>query len=122
GEFRPNPWNGFYVLRGALHVVDDNGLAFQNCLARNTFAHLDAQFLYRFRGVPDGETDAQILRFLVEQQDGEDLVIDDFPDDLAHALEDRVQIEGAVQNISDLEQERLNALRRAQNWMDCAHS
>ena len=43
-------------------------------------------------------------RFLVQQQDGENLVVDDALQHLGHALQQRVQIERGVHRIGNLQQ------------------
>ncbi len=53
------------------------GSRFCDSLPGDAFADLHARLFDRFGCVADGEADAQFLRLFVQQQDGENLVIDD---------------------------------------------
>ena len=90
------------LLRG--HVVDQHGLAAQHGLAGDALADLDADALGDFGRMPHLEADAQLLRLFVEQQDGEDFVVDEALQHLGYALQQRVQVQRGIHRIGDFEQ------------------
>ncbi len=55
-------------------------------------------------GVADLETHAQLVGAVVEQQDGEDAVVDDGAHQLRGAAEQRLQVERGVQRVGELHQ------------------
>ena len=76
--------------------------------ARHPFAHFDAQPLRHFRRITHLKPEAQFLRLLVEQQDGENLVINDFAHQFRHPPQRSVQIERGVDHVSHFQQQRLD--------------
>jgi hypothetical protein len=59
--------------------------------------------------VAHGEAEAKFVGALIEQQDGEDLVVDDLAHQFGHALEQGVEIERGVHHVGHLEQEGIDA-------------
>ncbi len=95
----------------ARNVVDQHGFAPLHGLPGDALPDLDADALGDFRRMSNLEADAQLLRLLVQQQDGEDLVIDDPLQHLCHALQQRVQIERGVDRIGNFQQVVVEAVR-----------
>ena len=50
------------------------------------------------------KADSQVLCFFIYQQDGEDLVVNDFAYQFSHAAQGGVQVEGGVDDVRHLEQ------------------
>ncbi len=94
---------GVDVVGGLGYVVYQYGLAPLRSLSYYSVAHADAH-PFRFRRVTDLEAHAQIVGAVVEQQDGEDAVIDDSARKVGGALEQRLQIERGVERIRELQE------------------
>ena len=93
-------------------VVDQHGFAALHGLPGDALADLDADALGDLRRMADLEADAQLLRLLVQQQDGEDLVVDEPLQHLGHALQQRVQVERGVDRVGHLKQIGVKTRRR----------
>ena len=91
------------VLLGG-NVVDQHGFAALHRLSGDALPNLDADALGDLRRMPDLEAHAQLLRLFVQQQDGEDLVVDEPLQHLGHALQQSVQVERGVDRVGDLQQ------------------
>ena len=100
------------VVLGGGDVVEQDGLAGKRHLADDALADGNAHPL-NFRGVADLEAHAQFVGAVVEQQDGEDAVMDDGAHQLRGAVEQGLQVERGVQRVGQLHQigdvGRLNA-------------
>ena len=104
------------VVRVLKDVVDQDGLARLRDLADDAFAHLDLQ-PFCLGAVPDLEAHAQVVGAVVEQQNGEDAVVDHRAHQAGGAVQQRLQVEGGVERVGEAQQEfalqRLDAhLRR----------
>ena len=95
----------------AANVVHQHRLAQLRGLAGYAVAHLDVNPLGHIRRMSHLETDAQLLRLLVQQQDGEHLVIDDPLQHLGYALQQRVEVERGVDRIGNFQQVVVEAVR-----------
>ena len=80
------------------------GFARLHCLSGHALSDLDANALGHLRRMSHLKTDAQLLRLLVQQQDGEDFVVDEALQHLGHALQQRVEVERGVDRVGDLQQ------------------
>ena len=85
------------------HVVDQHRLAALHRLPGNALPNLDADALRHLGRMADLETNAQLLRLLVQQQDGKNFVIDDPLQHLCHPLQQSVQIQRAVYRVGHLQ-------------------
>jgi hypothetical protein len=89
------------------NIVDQHGLAPQHCLPGDPLAHLDADALGNLGRMADLKSYAQLLGFLVQQQDGKDFIVDNLLQHLGHALQQSVQVERGVDRVGDLKQVRI---------------
>ena len=74
----------------------------------HAFADLDLHPFGDFAGVSHLETNAQILCFLVDQQNGENLVVDDLADEFGYAPQRGIEVESGVDHVRHLEQQGLD--------------
>ena len=95
----------FYIQTGLGDIVDQEGFALLRRQAGNAFTHLDADALGHLRRVSDSEADAQLLGLFVQQQDGENFVINDAAHLLGGTLQERIEIERGVDHLGDLDQQ-----------------
>ena len=104
GQLGPHPRCGVdEVLLGG-HIVDQHRLAALHGLSGNALPNLNADAFRHLGRMADLETDAQLLRLLVQQQDGKNFVIDDPLQHLCHALQQSVQIQRPVYRVRHLQQ------------------
>ena len=66
--------------------------------------NLNADALGDLGRMADLKAHAQLLRLLVQQQDGEDFVVDEALEHLGYALQQSVQVERGVDRVGDLQQ------------------
>ena len=101
------------VLGMLRHVVDQDGLAPLRRQPGDALANLDLYPLGNFARISHLEADAQVLCLLIHQQDGKDLVVDDFAHQFGHAAQRGVQIERGIDDVRHLEQQeaRLSTVR-----------
>ncbi len=83
-------------------------------LSGHALPDLDADALGDFRRMPHLEADAQLLRLLIQQQDGKDFVVDEALQHLRHTLQQGVQVERGVDRIGDLQQVARSSVERNQ--------
>src|SRR5215472_1217426 len=107
-QLRVNPGNGFNVFRLFADVGHQDGATLFSCTARHAFAHLDPDSFGDFRRMADLKAEAQLLCALIQQQDGEDFVVDDPLYDLGYPLQQRVQVERRVEDVRDFNQKRFD--------------
>ncbi len=77
GEFRANAGCRVDEVLFRGDVVDQYSFAALHGLASHALSDLDADAVGNFGGMPDLEAHAQLLGFFVEQENGENFVIDD---------------------------------------------
>ena len=75
------------------NVVHQQGFAPLHRLSRDALPDLDADALGDLGRMPDLEADAKLLLLVVQQQDGEDLVVDKALQHLCHTLQQGVQVQ-----------------------------
>ena len=84
----------------------------QGGLAYDTTTEFDAH-AFDFRGVADLKAHAEIFGAVVDEEDGEDFVVDDGADKVGDAMHEGVEVEGGVEGVSKFVEEvdlkRLNA-------------
>ena len=76
--------------------------------ASDSVTNLDANSVGNLSRMSRLKPDAKLLGFFVQQQDGEDFVIDDLADQFRHAPESGVEVKSGVDDISDLEKKRFD--------------
>src|ERR1051326_5001300 len=103
GQFRSHIGNGFDISRILGDVVDQNGLAQLSSKPGNAFTDFDASAVSEFLRIADLKAESQVLRLLIEQQDGENFVVDDLADDFGDATDGRVQVERRGQDVGNVE-------------------
>src|ERR1019366_958405 len=104
GQLRSHAWRRVDEILLSRHIVDQNSLAALYSLSGNDLPNLNTD-AFRYLGrMADLETDAQLLRLLVEQQNGKNFVIDDPLQHLCYALQQSVQIQSPVDRVSDFQQ------------------
>ena len=77
--------------------------------------------LGNLRRMPNLEAYAQLLRFFVEQQDGEDFVVDDAFQHLGHALQQGVEVQGSIHRIGNFQQVAVDVRRKQRRCIGCYH-
>ena len=90
------------------NVVHQDGLAALRCQPGDALANLDLHPLRNFARISHLEADAQLLRLFVQQQDGKDFVVDDATHQFRHAAQRGVQVEGGIDHVRHLKQQRLD--------------
>ncbi len=80
------------------YILEQNGFAPLGGLPDDALAHADPQPL-DLRGVADLKTHAQIVGALIQEQDGEDLVVDHRSHQVRCAVHQGLQIEGGIQGV-----------------------
>ena len=95
---------GVDVVLPRAHVLDQDRPALTRRLAHDAAAGLDAHAL-DLRRVAGLEAHAQIAGAVVDQQDGEDAVVDDGAHQVRDAVHQRVQVERGVQRVGQAHQE-----------------
>ncbi len=103
GEFGADAGYGVDEVLLRRYVVDQHGFATKDGLSGNALTDLDANALGDLGRMPDLEADAQFLGLFVEQQDGEDLVVEKALQHLGDALEKRVQVQRGVHRVGNLQ-------------------
>jgi len=88
------------------HVVDQDWTTLFYGHSRNALAHTNLHAL-DFGSVANLEPHAQLVGALIEQQDGEDLVIDHLPHQLGNPTQELVHFERAVKRIGNIDEEIL---------------
>jgi hypothetical protein len=86
---------------GGGDVVEEDGLAGEGDLADDALAEGNAVAL-GLRGVADLEPHAEVVGAVIEQEDGEDAVLDDGTDELRGAVEEGLQVECGVEGVGKL--------------------
>jgi hypothetical protein len=112
GEFRADVGVGVDVVLGFGDVFDEEGLALERGLADNAAAEFDAH-AFDLGVVADLEAHAEVFGTVVEEEDGEDFVVDDGADEVGDAVHEGVEVKGSVEGVSELVEkvdlERLDA-------------
>src|SRR3954462_1898902 len=62
--------------------------------------------------MPDAEAEIQLLRFFIEQQNTENLVIDDFADEFRYPAQRGVEIKRGVDHVGDFQQQGIDSRLR----------
>ena len=114
-ELGVNVGHGFDIEIFASHIGDENGLAGLSGAPGNALADFDADAFGDFVGIADMEANIELLQRFVKQEDGENLVVDNFADKLRDATQSGLEVERGVDHVGDFEQKRFH-LRRAQSW------
>ena len=85
-------------------VVDAERAALQRGLADDTLAHLDAS-AFDLGCVTDLEAHPEFLGAVVDEEDGEDAVVDDGADEVGDAVHQGVEVERGVEGVGEGVQE-----------------
>ena len=85
-------------------------MACRVCAARPGYAlpDLDAGAVCILARIADLEAEAQLLRALVQQKDGEDFVIDDLANQFGDPAQGRVEVERGVDHVGDFEEQGID--------------
>src|ERR1700733_8027325 len=102
-EFGPNLGIGRDVVLVLRDIVKKNRLTGQSNLPDNAFAERKTHRL-DLGSVPDLEAHAEIVRAIVQQEDGKNLVVNDGAYQLGGTAQQGLQIEGGVECIRHLYQ------------------
>ena len=86
------------------NVVDQHGFAPQHGSSGDSLANLNADALGHLGRMTHLEADAQLVGFLVQQQDGKDFVVDNLLQHLGYALQQGIQVERGVDRVGHFEQ------------------
>src|SRR5439155_20574043 len=98
------------VVGGLVDIADQNGFSAGYCLSRYAFAYLYSEAL-NFGGVANLKPHSQVLRTLIDQEDGKDLVRNYLLYQLSNRLQKGIKIKRSIYWISKLEQEILYTQR-----------
>ena len=101
GEFGADVGVGGDVVFDCGDVVEQHGLTCERDLADDAFAERKAH-AFGFGRVADLEAHAEVLRAVVEQEDGKDAVGNDGANELGGAIEEGLQVERGVERVGDL--------------------
>ena len=104
GELGADGGIGVDVVFDAGDVVDEERAALGGGLAGDAAAELDADAL-DVVGVAGLEAHPELLGAVVEQEDGEDAVIDDGANEIGDAMHEGVEVEGGVERVGEAEEE-----------------
>ncbi len=106
------------TLSSAAQVVDQHRLAGLHRASGDALPDLDADALRHLGRMSHLKPHPQLLRFLVQQQDGKDFVIDKALQHLRYALQQCVQVKRGVDRIGDLQQVAVDCWQtlRAVGW------
>ncbi len=85
-------------------VFDQDRLALQRGLADDAAAELDAHAL-DLGGVAGLEAHPELVGAVVDEQDGEDAVVDDGADEVGDAMHQGVEVERGVERVGEAEEE-----------------
>ena len=85
-------------------VFDEDGFALEGGLAHDAAADLDAHAL-SLGGVAYLEAHAEVLGAVVDEEDGEDAVVDDGADEVGDAVHEGIEVEGGVEGVGELVEE-----------------
>src|SRR5438552_16602403 len=89
------------------NVIHEDGLTPLCRHSSYTLANLDLYPFGDFARVSNLEADAQFLSFLVDQQNGKDLVVDDLTDQFRNPPQSGVKVESGVDDVSYLKHQGL---------------
>ena len=118
-EFRMHVGNRLNVKLLARYIVNQLRLPRLSRAAGNPLAYFYPNALGYFGRVSDLEAHIQFLPLLVEQENGEDFVVDDLADEFGDATESSFEIERSVNDVGHLEQKRLRLGRAARRCGRC---
>ncbi len=104
GELGADVGVGVDVVVGFGDVLDEDGLALEGGLADDAAAELDAH-AFDLGGVADLEAHAEVFGAVVEEEDGEDAVVDDGADEVGDAVHEGVEVEGGVEGVGEVVEE-----------------
>ena len=98
GQFRADIGIGADVVRIAPHILQQDGFAVLGGPPNDSLAYPDLQAL-GFRRMADLKAHTQVVGPFVEQQDGEDSVVDYGAHQVRSAMQQGLQIEGGIQGV-----------------------
>ena len=98
GQFRANLGIRIDVIGKRADIVDQHGFAPFGDLSDDALAHANAQAL-GLRRVADLKSHAQLVGAIVQQQDGENSVVNDGANKIRDAMQKRLQVKRGVQRI-----------------------
>ena len=104
GELGENRRVGFDVVVDLFDVFDEDGAVLGGGLADDAAPGLDAHALDLW-GVACLETDTEVAGAVVDEEDGEDAVVDDGADEVGDAMHEGVKVEGGVERVGEAEEE-----------------
>jgi hypothetical protein len=104
GKLRADVGVGVDVVFMQRDVFDEERFAEQRGLAGDAAAQLDAH-AFDLGGVADLEAHTQILGALVDQEDGEDSVVDDGADEIGDAVHEGVEVKCGVESVGEVMEE-----------------
>ncbi len=104
GELGEDVGVGVDVVFDLVDVVDEDGLALERGLAGDAAAELDAD-AFDLGGVAGLEAHPELVGAVVDEEDGEDAVVDDGADEVCDAVHEGVEVEGGVEGVGEAEEE-----------------
>jgi len=112
GKLRSNVGVGADVVLVLGDIFNKDGGAVEGGLAYHPLATLDAATL-DLRGVTGLEAHAELVVAVIDEEDGEDAVVDDGANEVGDAMHEGVEIEGGVEGVGEavekVDLERLDA-------------
>ncbi len=105
-QFRTDQWIGIDVSRLLAYVLNHDCPALLHRHSCNALANFNFH-AFNFGRMPNLEPHAQLLRALIQKEDGKDLVIDHLAHQLGNSGQELVHLQRAVQGVSDIDEEIL---------------
>ncbi len=104
-QLRLHSGNRFNIRGVAANIVHQDGALFERSAAHNAFANLNAEIFNHVFRMARARANAKLLRFLVQQENGEDLIINDATHQLGNALHQFIEIERRGDLLADLDEQ-----------------
>lgn len=104
GEFGADVGVGVDVVLGLGDVFDEEGFALEGGLAGDAVAKLDTD-AFDLGGVADLEAHSEVFGAVVDEEDGEDFVVDNGADQVGDAMHEGVEVERGVEGVGEFVEE-----------------
>ena len=115
-ELGMNVGQRFDVEVFARDVGDQLRLARLGGAPGDALTNLHANALGDFGRIADLKTDVEFLALFIEQENGEDLVVDDLANKFGDAAQGGLQVERGVDDVGHFEQKRFRFVGRPRGW------
>ena len=104
GEFGVDLGIGVDVVFELADLGDEHGLTAEGDLAGDSLSEVDAQ-AFDFRAMADLEAHAEVVHAGIDEEDGEDAIVDDGANEGGGALQEGLEIEGGIEGVGESQEE-----------------